>query len=342
MMLEDKDLEIQRMQTDQEDRHLRLPIEPDFIIIGTMKSGTTSLHHIMNKHPRVYMPRGEVQLFSVDDIEQNPVLFTPAGRHWTYQHFDQFFDTYAAWYRTLYSTAQPHQLLGEDAPSYLPSRKAIDRIAQYLPEAKLIVLLRDPVARLYSQYWHWVRRFRAIYSLEDTIRFQHGNLLQRSYYEEQLRYCFEQIPRVRVRVVLFEEFIRDQKRIVGELLDWLGIEAFEDWSGVQRHHNKGSYPLHVPLVLWRNRVLRQLYGRHYQGKFPNLPAPEQLSLPARATLKVLKVVDSHTRRKPVPMQEETYAFLTRLLYERNAGLPELLDRDLAVYWPTFREHVSLS
>jgi len=315
----------------------QLLTKPDFIIAGAMKSGTTSLHSVLASHPRVFMPVGEVQLFTIDDIEQNPVFSVPIAGEWTYQNFDRYFDEYAAWHHSLYAGSAEGQLLGEDAPSYLPSKCAIDRISSYLPNTKLIIILRDPVSRLYSHYWHLVRTYRAFYSLEDTIRFQPGNLLQRSYYEEQVRYCFEKMPREQICVILFEEFVKQPQVIIERLFDFLGLESLEGVIEHSQHANKGSYPRYPGLMLIRNRIFRHMAGRGYRGSIPRIPAADPLPLATRVTLKALRIVNPQPTRRPKSMSEGTRLFLTRVLRERNAGLPDLLDRDLSEYWPTFRQ-----
>lgn len=315
----------------------RLIVPPDFIIIGTMKSGTTTLHSLLAGHPGVFMPEGEVQLFTVDDIEQNPVFFTYLDQEWAYQHFERYFYDYVSWHARMYEGVQESHVKGEDAPSYLPSRQAMQRVAQYAPHAKLIVLLRDPVARLYSHYWHWVRTYRAIFSLEDTLRFQHGNLLQRSYYEEQLRYCFEQVPRQQVHIVLFEEFIKDQARVTEQIYRFLGLEVPAAAIDKNRHANRGRYPRYPALALWRNRVLRDLYGRRYRGEVPRVPESGSMPALSRLVKRVHGVVNPNGRQRAHPMKDKTRIFLAKLLYDRNAGLADLLDRDLAQWWPSFRE-----
>lgn len=318
-----------------------LPIEPDFIIVGAMKSGTTSLHHILRHHSRVFIPNSEVQLFSLDDIEQNPVFFQWLNTEWTYQNFDSYFKDYVTWHRSLYEESSSGQVLGEDAPSYLPSRKAIDRIGEYLPDVKLIIMLRDPVARVFSHYWHWVRTYRAIYSLEDTIQFQHGNLLQRSFYEEQLRYCLQVISAEQIHVVLFEEFVSNQREVVAGVLQFLGLEDEEDLiSSVDRHKNKGKYPRFLSLSLWRNRVFRDLYGRAYQNNIDWMPSADRLPLHRRVLLRILQHVNPMGEKPPIKLKRDTEEFLSAVLFDKNEGLPDLLDRDLGEYWPTFRQRGS--
>ena len=104
---------------------------PSFLCLGTQKGGTTTLHNLLAQHPQVFLPAcKEVHYFSLHD--QQPL----------------------SWYAEHYSAAQPGQRCGDITPYYLFHPRAPQRIQQVLPQAKLIVLLRDPVERTLSQVFH--------------------------------------------------------------------------------------------------------------------------------------------------------------------------------------------
>lgn len=310
-----------------------LVIVPDFIIAGAMKSGTTTLHMLLADQPGIFIPPGEVNLLTIDEIEQFPQSFGGGGRDWCMQDFDLHFEIYRDWQAGLFAEAKPDQIIGEDSPTYLPSRRAIDRIAQLMPETKLVILLRDPVSRLISHYWHWVRSYRAIYSLADTLRFQHGNLFQRSYYEEQVRYCFERLSKERVYVVIFEDFIQNQERVLKEIFSFLDLDA-EPVHGEQ-HANRGAYPKYLSLALLRNRLLRHLYGQKYVGTIPRLSFDQKLPLRVHISNKVFNSINPQVESTRTPVDTKTRQFLQEFLYEKNKGLCALLGQDLSIYWPTF-------
>ena len=104
---------------------------PEFLGIGTQKGGTTTLQRLLEQHPQVYLPpRKELHYFSL--------------------HYGEG----EAWYRQQFAEAAPEQRCGEITPYYLFHPQAPERIKSLLPEAKLIVLLRDPVERALSQVFH--------------------------------------------------------------------------------------------------------------------------------------------------------------------------------------------
>src|ERR1700730_9070734 len=130
---------------------------PDFLIIGTQRGGTTSLFHYLEAHPCV-RPAVNKDL----------------------HFFDRKYNKGLAWYRGHFPTrveryyAQKIRgrafLTGEASPSYLFHPHTPGRVAQAVPHVKLIVLLRNPVTRAYSQYHHAVELGHETLSFEDAIR----------------------------------------------------------------------------------------------------------------------------------------------------------------------------
>lgn len=104
---------------------------PDFLCLGAQKAGTTTLHDLLRHHPDAFVP----------DVKET---------HFFTRHFDQSL----AWYERHFAAARPAQTVGEITPYYLFHPAAPARIAALLPTARLIVLLRDPVERALSGYFH--------------------------------------------------------------------------------------------------------------------------------------------------------------------------------------------
>ncbi|MDC0278559.1 sulfotransferase, partial [Akkermansiaceae bacterium] len=153
--------------------------KPEFIIIGAMKCGTSSLHRALEQHPRVFIPEGEMKYYSMDDLEQNTVFFRHQENQWIAQNFAENHAASLTLYQQRYLNCPRDSIAGEDASSYLAITEVAKRLHENLPEVKLIVILRDPVARTYSHYWHNVASFRAHYDFEDSLRFAQENLLRR-------------------------------------------------------------------------------------------------------------------------------------------------------------------
>src|SRR5690606_1986293 len=247
---------------------------PDFLIVGAMKCGTTSLHRILDQHPGVFLPLGELFFFDVDDVQQHPdaFVYTPGG--WTFFDYEAEFERYLAWYAAHFAAAAPGQLVGEDTTTYLASPRAPERIRALLPEARIIVLLRDPVARAVSHYWHLVQHRRAIYPLEEMLQRAPENLLVRGHYREQIERYLRFFPRDRVKVLLFERLVADPQAVVDDVCAFLGLEESVDTSRVPTWANKTLYPRSLRLQLRFNRLVwpvtskRRLLDEHHLRPTP--------------------------------------------------------------------------
>ncbi len=138
-------------------RQLTAPVRllPDFLILGASRCGTTSLHYYLNIHPAISMARKEVHFFD---------LFYNNGIGWYRQFFPTLF--YKYYCEIIHSQKL---LLGEATPYYLLHPLAPQRVSQFSPSVKLIVLLRNPVDRAYSDYWLQVKLGVETLSFEKAI-----------------------------------------------------------------------------------------------------------------------------------------------------------------------------
>lgn len=308
---------------------------PDFLIGGAMKAGTTALHQLLARHTGVFIPDREVHFFCLDDITEHPDFVAPAGEHWTLPDFDTELTANLAWYRALFRKARPDQLIGEHSTVYLPSGKAPARIARLLPAAKLVFLLRDPVARTYSHYWHRVRWGQAVHGFEATLRYAPHTLLTRSFYRRQLETVFQHIPRQRIQVLIFEEFIREPQRVLDSVCAFLGLPGGVDLRGVETHIHRGDAVRFRRLQLFQNRLFRPLRTRAQRPPLPGVPAvrlgaTERLALRLDRGMRAL----NRSRAGYPPMRSGTRDFLAALFAKENAGLSDLLGVELERFWPS--------
>jgi hypothetical protein len=107
---------------------------PNFLVMGAAKCGTTSLANHLRSHPDVFVPeKKELNFFDV---------------HW---------HNGLSWYEEWFADATGERAIGEASPAYMFIDGAAERAAQTVPDARIIVMLREPVARVHSHYWHRVR-----------------------------------------------------------------------------------------------------------------------------------------------------------------------------------------
>lgn len=230
---------------------------PDAVILGAQKSGTSSLHEYLTQHPGVIAPlRKEVHYFDVDFAR---------GEHWYRAHFGR--------------VNEPGLNL-DSSPYYLFHPAVPRRLHALLPEAKLIVLLRDPARRAYSHYWHERDKRRETLCFEDAIdaeagrveaasarlaagaiehsrEHQHFTYLARGRYAEQLDRWFEVVPRERFHIVRFEDLAREPLATLNATLAFLGLPPAESVSLEARNTRK--YP---PMAAATEARLRSYFEPH--------------------------------------------------------------------------------
>ncbi len=246
---------------------------PDFIIGGAMKSGTTTLHAILNQHPDISFAHDELGFFDMDSLLQHPDFhfFDAKKNLWVSQDMTTNVDLYWEWYHSKFSNK--HGVFkGEDSATYLSSAKAAERIGLQAKPIKLIFILRHPTSRAISNYLHALKSGRAIYSLEDTLRYDPHSILKRSLYKEQLEAYYRYVPSERIKIVLFEDLIADTKGCIEEVCDFIGIDATKFETAVfETHSNKTKIPRSIRLQLVRNRLLRRIGDYRYSRFLPNSP-----------------------------------------------------------------------
>jgi hypothetical protein len=200
---------------------------PDTMIIGAMKSGTSSLHYYLTQHPRVIAPlRKEVHYFDLNHARGE------------------------AWYRANFGRADEAGVNIDSSPYYLFHPQAPQRAHALVPQARLIVLLRDPVRRAYSHYWHERDKGRESLSFEDAIAaeperiardherlasggishsksHQYFSYLARGRYAEQIEHWLRVYPREQLLVLRFEDLVREPLPVLNHTLDWLGLASMQ-------------------------------------------------------------------------------------------------------------------
>lgn len=254
-------------------------VKPSFLVIGAMRCGTTSLYRYLCEHQRIVSAsRKEVHLFDHNYLE---------GWSWYLAHFPSRFS------RRPGKSSPLHWLTGEASPSYLLNPLSAHRAALHLPQAKIIVILRNPVDRAISHYHHGLRRGFEHADFETAIRLeqeriegekeklvlgqlqrseplQHYSYCTRGHYMEHLRAWLACYRRDRIHVVLSEEFFADPVRELRRVTDFLGIEPIaNEHSGQRRKFNSATYEgtgyaVRTQLISHfqpHNERLRQFLGR---------------------------------------------------------------------------------
>lgn len=219
---------------------------PNFLIIGAMKAGTTSLHHYLGQHPDIFVaPTKETNFFA----QESALCFT--GRTVSLP------DEYAA----QFSAATTQKAIGESSPAYLAVPLAPERIARMLPHAKLIVILRNPIDRAYSHYLMRRRQGREERkTFEDVLsepdRDPEHSYTERGFYGTFIERYLKHFPREQLKIFLYEDLVNDPKSVVHACFEFLEVDPDVLVDTNERHN---ANPTTSPLSLGTKKRLFDLY-----------------------------------------------------------------------------------
>ncbi|MDB4433037.1 sulfotransferase domain-containing protein [Akkermansiaceae bacterium] len=306
--------------------------KPDFIICGAMKTGTTTLHHLLDQQDAFFLPNCEVHYFCAGDLSQHFPYRGRSSSRWYRQSYGG--DELKQWYSSHFDQAKEGQLIGEDSTVYMASSLAPARIRDALPDVKLIFVLRNPVDRLWSHYWHLVRSGRAMYGLDRMLEIQASSLLVRGHYKEQIERYKLLFPENQLKFILLEDIKSKPHAIVSEIAQWLGHPlGVEGAHFTQTHFHRGRYPRSLRMQLWRNRLLQGLDRRLYQNHYPEVIEVSDLptSVLHRLIEKLFIKVNPHDGVSST-LDHSTREMLGAYYCEQNNGLGELIGRAEVDLW----------
>jgi hypothetical protein len=279
---------------------------PTYVIAGTVRSGTTSLHRALRRHPDVFAPGAKELHF-----------------------FDRQFDRGVDWYESLFDGAQGTGPVGEATPNYLYDERAVARMAQVIPGARLVVLLRDPVERAYSQYWmqrsahHETLDFAdAVATEAERLRSTEPNArayysyVDRGRYFGQLQWLREYYPAEATLVLLYEDLRDRPEETFQTVCRFIGADPMQGPSGLDERANQHR--------TYRSDRLRQVTHQVRRHGPVGLAAAH-----------LLAKANSRPTRYP-EMDARTRARLEQEFAEPNAALANWLGRDLGEWAPRSR------
>jgi hypothetical protein len=222
---------------------------PDFIIVGAMKCGTSTLRDLLTARNGVFLPSGEVHFFS-DEHKYARGL---------------------EWYASLFASANGAVAVGEKTPTYSFVPACADRIRRHLPDVKLVWLFRDPVSRTYSHYWHSVKNGSERLSFAAAIETEAQRVLKdrwrgyqlRSLYHLQVEDYLRLFPRSQMHFLLFEHLLQDPLREVNSLLSFLGVEPLPAAPPLPRSNE--TFIPHSRTVQWMIRRVFERRTRAYNA-----------------------------------------------------------------------------
>jgi hypothetical protein len=276
---------------------------PNFLCIGVQKAGTTLLYEILKQHPQIFLPQiKEVHFFNIDDN----------------------FSKGIGWYKQHFSGSENYALVGDITPAYIFFDYVPERIKTTLgTEIKLLIILRNPIDRAYSHYWMSFKRGYDKLPFEKAVAMEHARIrkgyfekshfsyISRGFYSEQFKRYLPLFPLKKMKVVIFEEFVKDIETYTKEILDFLGCTSAFEFKNNNKIH-RGDLNM--------RQYIRAIRTNRYYSFSDNF-------------LKILKFILSKEKRTDYPpLKRRTRSFLLELYKDDINELEILLNKDLSFWY----------
>jgi len=265
--------------------------KPNFIISGFAKCGTTALHYYLEAHPEIYMPKKkELHYFSQSNISQNNQ--GPGGRQ-ANESFVKDFDLYL----NLFKGVKSEKIIGETSPSYINYPDCFVQINKKLNDPKIIILIRDPIKRSYSNYLHLIREQRETYSFEKALDLEFSRkeqMFSDFWFYKSNSYYYEKILEAKrsftnVLVVTQEELSSDTQNTLKKIYKFLGANTEFTPKNLKKKYNKGG--------LYKKNIITNFVFK--QGEIKNLFKRVFDISPWMKDLKNRVISNFHYKPKPI-------------------------------------------
>jgi hypothetical protein len=294
---------------------------PNFLIAGAAKCGTTALYLYLHDHPDVFFsPMKEPCFFSAQVFK-----FPGNGIGDVTKRFTPTFEEY----KKLFQEAGYQKIIGDASPDTVYYPESIPYIHQYLGDPAILIMLRNPVDRALSAYGHFVRDNRETLSFEDALKEEENRIENRYnslwHYKRRGMYSWQVKPFLdefsRVKVVLFEDFRKDNKVVVKEVCKFLEIDSsFEPNDTISEVNVSG-----MPKQKWFNDL--------FLMKNPIQNAIQKTGSRLLGNVGYTRLRDSirKTNLERMTMKPETREYLTEYFREDILKLQDLINRDLSAW-----------
>lgn len=300
---------------------------PTFLLIGAAKAGTTSLYHYLKQHPDVFVTAEKEPGFFA--FEDDPLRYRGPGD----ERLRTFVTTTLSAYTALFQPRRHEAAAGEASVVYLYDAEAPERIRRYVPDVRLVAVLRHPVERAFSLFLDHRKAQREPCSLfaeavaAEPERIQAGwewswHYVQHGFYHQQLVRYYDRFSADQIRVYLYEDLCERPHDLLSDLFAFLGVDrTFR--PDLTARHNVSGFPRNrlieaalkrpnpfkhlvqrtTPLA-WRRRLTRTRWFQRATLRKPSLPGEVACDLTARYRDDILRLQDlidrdlSHWLRTP--------------------------------------------
>jgi hypothetical protein len=279
---------------------------PSFLICGAHKAGTTALYKFLRQHPEVLMSE-------------------PKETGFFHAHYEEGWD----WLASHFGGYDGHNAIGEASTLTMASEQAPARIAEEIPEAQLIFVLRDPVERAYSHYYYHLYTGKAATpaSFDELIRDKSSDfrneILRLGRYDRQIPRFDNYFSRDQMKIILQEDLRTTAEETVRCVFKFIGVDpTFRPATG---RHNTTKHPSSPRLYYWLRQAwqpLRTVAERFFPG------ITETIRTSARNTL-----LDQDRPE----MKRETQRYLAEYYQQTTQWTEERIGCELLHWIPSLKQ-----
>lgn len=299
---------------------------PDFLIVGAAKSGTTSLYHYLLDHPEINLSKRQKEGRYFSNM---PNDFKGPGDHLLNQSIPQSKEEYFK----LFDNIENSKVKGDISPDYLYyANETIKKIQeQFLEEPKIIIILRNPIDRAFSQFMHFSREKREILQFEEALKNERKRKSENwewawrykdvGLYYNQVKLYLDNFKSC--KIILFEDLKKDAQQVVIEVCDFLDVSKIE--INKDKIYNKSGIP--------QNNIQTQFYNKFVKNgnvlsKTIKLFIPESKKRKIKHRVKEL-LFDKYLEKQK--MKSGTRLELIEFFSDDIIKLESLIQRDLS-HW----------
>ena len=294
----------------------------NLFIVGAAKSGTTSLYNYLAQHPDIYFPNVKEPNYYSDAEAHNPSAYIKPKKGKFY-HNKIIKD--ANVYYSLYDEVGNQKIVADASPSYLWDKLAANRICKDFPEAKVIMILRNPIQRAFSHFLmdlkdgnqsetNFKQAILNDVKIEPKIWGKAHLYIDIGQYYNQVKTYFDTFGKSQVKVIIYEDFIKDTANHLKEICQFLNIDAnYIDNIDYNKVHN--------PYVVPKSKLSKLLL------KYKNKVGLLKVILPNPIKVYLNEKVFFKQEKKPT-LQLEDKEYLQGIFLEDINKLEQLLNKDL--------------
>ncbi len=282
----------------------RKVILPTFIIPGAGKSGTSYVADVLGQHPDIFIP-----------VFKEPAFFSTNQEHGLYNKGISFYQLSFNGYK-----GQSH--IGEASTIYMYDPDSPSLIKKYIPDVKLIFVLRNPIDRVYSNYWQEIKAGKNLKDFKSMLFQNHPRIQEMitiSFYSNYLKKYMELFDSENILILFYDDLKANNKAFFKNIFEFLNLNEESEGINFDSHVNVSAVP--------RSKLISRILRNQNLTQFVKALAPPGVLIHLKKGLEATRQKSLKPFKYP-KMDQETRSHLSGVFKKSILELSELSNRDL--------------